>query len=65
MAISTPPAYDASLADHGFEAKELKGLTYPLGLGPLKSTFAASKWQRYLSKMAAAGSHSACKGILL
>ena len=31
MAISTPPAYDASLADHGFEAKELKGLTYPLG----------------------------------
>jgi hypothetical protein len=31
MAVSTPPAYDASLADHGFEAKELKGLTYPLG----------------------------------
>ena len=31
MAISTPPAYDASLADHGFEARELKGLTYPLG----------------------------------
>ena len=31
MASSTPPAYDASLADHGFEAKELKGLTYPLG----------------------------------
>ena len=31
MATNTPPAYDASLADHGFEAKELKGLTYPLG----------------------------------
>ena len=25
------PAYDMSLADHGFEAMELKGLTYPLG----------------------------------
>lgn len=24
-------AYDMSLTDHGFEAKELKGLTYPLG----------------------------------
>jgi len=36
-----------------------------LGSGPIKSTFAASKWQRYRSKMAAAGSHSACKGILL
>lgn len=31
MASLTPPAYDASLADHGFEAKEFKGLTYPLG----------------------------------
>ncbi len=31
MASNTPPAYDASLADHGFEAKELKGLSYPLG----------------------------------
>lgn len=27
----SPPAYDASLADHGFEAREHKGLTYPLG----------------------------------
>ncbi|WP_017669447.1 MBL fold metallo-hydrolase [Blastomonas sp. AAP53] len=26
-----PPAYDASLADHGLEAKEFRGLTYPLG----------------------------------
>ncbi|MEZ5710130.1 MAG: MBL fold metallo-hydrolase [Blastomonas sp.] len=26
-----PPAYDASLADHGMEAQEFKGLTYPLG----------------------------------
>ncbi|NJM49811.1 MAG: MBL fold metallo-hydrolase [Sphingomonadales bacterium] len=26
-----PPAYDMSLTDHGFEAKEFKGLTYPLG----------------------------------
>jgi hypothetical protein len=34
------------------------------GSGPLKSTFAASKWQRYRSKMSASGSHSACKGIL-
>ena len=25
------PAYDMSLSDHGFEAHELKGLTYPLG----------------------------------
>ncbi|HEV7233005.1 MAG TPA: MBL fold metallo-hydrolase [Sphingorhabdus sp.] len=31
MASKPTPAYDASLADHGFEAKELKGLTYPLG----------------------------------
>ena len=31
MVAPTPPAYDASLADHGFEAKELKGLIYPLG----------------------------------
>jgi hypothetical protein len=46
---------------HDF-GKSLKG---PLGSGPLKSTFAASKWQRYRSKMSAAGSHSACKGILL
>jgi carboxymethylenebutenolidase len=37
---------------------------YCLGSGPIKSTFAASKWQRYRSKMAAVGSHSACKGIL-
>lgn len=28
---SGPPAYDASLADHGLEAKEFRGLTYPLG----------------------------------
>jgi glyoxylase-like metal-dependent hydrolase (beta-lactamase superfamily II) len=28
---SGPPAYDMSLTDHGFDAKELKGLTYPLG----------------------------------
>jgi hypothetical protein len=35
-----------------------------LGSGPLKSTIAASKWQRYRRKMAAAGSYSACKGIL-
>lgn len=26
------PAYDMSLSDHGFEAHELKGLTYPLGV---------------------------------
>lgn len=25
------PAYDMSLTDHGFDAKEFKGLTYPLG----------------------------------
>lgn len=31
MATAAPPAYDMSLADHGFEAKELKGLRYPLG----------------------------------
>ena len=31
MATKAPPAYDMSLVDHGFEAKELKGLTYPLG----------------------------------
>lgn len=31
MATKAPPDYDASLADHGFEAKEFKGLTYPLG----------------------------------
>ncbi len=31
MATTAPPAYDMSLADHGFEAKELKGLRYPLG----------------------------------
>lgn len=30
-ARANPPAYDASLADHGFEAQEFKGLTYPLG----------------------------------
>jgi hypothetical protein len=35
-----------------------------LGSGPIKSTFAASKWPRYRRKMAAAGSNSACKGIL-
>lgn len=28
---SGPPAYDASLADHGLEPKEFRGLTYPLG----------------------------------
>lgn len=27
----SPPAYDASLADHGLEAAEFRGLTYPLG----------------------------------
>jgi glyoxylase-like metal-dependent hydrolase (beta-lactamase superfamily II) len=26
-----PPAYDMSLTDHGFDAKEFRGLTYPLG----------------------------------
>ena len=31
MASKAPPAYDMSLVDHGFEAKALKGLTYPLG----------------------------------
>lgn len=31
MTKSSPPAYDMSLIDHGFEAKEFKGLTYPLG----------------------------------
>jgi glyoxylase-like metal-dependent hydrolase (beta-lactamase superfamily II) len=31
MATKATPDYDASLADHGFEAKEFKGLTYPLG----------------------------------
>lgn len=31
MATKAPPAYDMSLVDHGFEATELKGLTYPLG----------------------------------
>ncbi|MFN3475661.1 MAG: MBL fold metallo-hydrolase [Blastomonas sp.] len=30
-ARSGPPAYDASLADHGMEAREFRGLTYPLG----------------------------------
>ena len=30
-ASSGPPAYDASLADHGFDAKAFKGLVYPLG----------------------------------
>jgi hypothetical protein len=40
-----------------------QGLT--LESGPLKSTIAASKWQRYRRKMAAADSHSACKGNLL
>ncbi|MFC4290891.1 MBL fold metallo-hydrolase [Sphingorhabdus arenilitoris] len=28
---NTPPSYDMSLVDHGFEAKTFKGLTYPLG----------------------------------
>jgi hypothetical protein len=41
------------------------GLVETLGSGPLKSTFAASKWQRYRRKMSDAGSNSACKGILL
>lgn len=31
MTKTTPPAYDMSLSDHGFDAKEFKGLTYPLG----------------------------------
>ncbi len=31
MTRPNPPTYDMSLTDHGFEAKELKGLTYPLG----------------------------------
>jgi glyoxylase-like metal-dependent hydrolase (beta-lactamase superfamily II) len=31
MVNSSPPAYDMSLADHGFEPLEIKGLTYPLG----------------------------------
>jgi len=31
MATKATPDYDASLADHGFEAKAFKGLTYPLG----------------------------------
>ncbi|WP_373489223.1 MBL fold metallo-hydrolase [Blastomonas sp.] len=30
-APTSPPAYDVSLADHGLEAKEFRGLTYPLG----------------------------------
>jgi hypothetical protein len=34
------------------------------GSGPAKSTFEASKWQRYRSKMRATGSHSTGKGIL-
>ena len=29
--MGEPPAYDASLADHGFEPLTAKGLTYPLG----------------------------------
>ena len=28
---AAPPSYDASLADHGFEALTARGLTYPLG----------------------------------
>jgi glyoxylase-like metal-dependent hydrolase (beta-lactamase superfamily II) len=31
MAPQPLPAYDMSLADHGFEPIEIKGLTYPLG----------------------------------
>ena len=31
MTAETLPAYDMSLADHGFEPIEIKGLTYPLG----------------------------------
>lgn len=31
MVAKPPPAYDMSLADHGFDATELKGLRYPLG----------------------------------
>jgi glyoxylase-like metal-dependent hydrolase (beta-lactamase superfamily II) len=31
MTKQTPPSYDMSLADHGFEATQFKGLTYPLG----------------------------------
>ncbi|QTD56778.1 MBL fold metallo-hydrolase [Parasphingorhabdus cellanae] len=30
-ALTTPPAYDATLADHGFDPIEVEGLTYPLG----------------------------------
>jgi glyoxylase-like metal-dependent hydrolase (beta-lactamase superfamily II) len=29
--VAEPPAYDSSLADHGFEPLVAKGLTYPLG----------------------------------
>jgi glyoxylase-like metal-dependent hydrolase (beta-lactamase superfamily II) len=31
MASKSPPAYDMSLADHGFDALEDRGLSYPLG----------------------------------
>ncbi len=31
MTKATTPSYDMSLTDHGFEAREFKGLTYPLG----------------------------------
>lgn len=31
MIKKAPPAYDMSLIDHGMEAKEFRGLTYPLG----------------------------------
>jgi glyoxylase-like metal-dependent hydrolase (beta-lactamase superfamily II) len=31
MATKSPPAYDMSLADHGFDALEHRGLVYPLG----------------------------------
>lgn len=31
MKKSLPPSYDMSLTDHGFEATQFKGLTYPLG----------------------------------
>jgi hypothetical protein len=44
--------------------RRLRRMHRRLGSGPLKSTFAASKWQRYRSKMSAVGSKSACKGIL-
>ena len=56
--------YNLSDDQAEFQIRDRLSFMRFLGSGPLKSTFAASKWQRYRSKMAAAGSHSACKGIL-